>query len=255
MPQTDILQTDDMEEGLDLNYIRFNDAKKEHGDANHRLLTIAASTLGGSTAYTLALASDNVSEYYRRMVFQFTGASTAAFTTIVPTAERVFYVDNQTPVAITIDTTGGASTAVTCAAATKTQIAQISGGDFLVLGTQFSTASANRPFDVGSYSPGFYSNTQIILKFVYPLSITTDQNFPLSQAHVGTATTGTRTFDIHRNGADIGNIVFTSTSQYGSYSSTTSYSWSAGDVLEIIAPASTDATGSDYSFTIAGVRQ
>ena len=54
MPVTDILFTDDMEEGLTLNYVRFNEAKKEHADAANATLAIVATTFGGSTGTTLA---------------------------------------------------------------------------------------------------------------------------------------------------------------------------------------------------------
>lgn len=254
MPQTDLLLTDDMEEGLDLNFIRFNEAKKEHGDANHRRLVISASTFGGGTQ-SLALAADNVSEFYRRIVFSLTGASTGPWTLQVETAERIFYVDNQCGQTVTIDTTAGASTAVTLPTDTKVQLYESATGDFIILDShEVSTAAAQRPFDVAAFLPGFYSNSQIILKFVYPRQVSIGDDFPLSQAHQGTRVASNKTFDVHRNGSDIGNIAFTTASDFGTFTSSTSYTFSAGDVLEIIAPTSTDSAGQDFSFTIAGLR-
>ena len=120
-----------MEEGLDLNYIRFNEAKKEHGDANHRRLIIASSTLGGSTS-TLPLSADNVSEFYRRMVFTFTTGSTGPFTFQVPSAERIYYVDNQSGNVITLDATSSTES-VSISNNTKYQMWQSSAGNFIVL--------------------------------------------------------------------------------------------------------------------------
>jgi hypothetical protein len=252
MPQTDIMVTDDMEEGLDLNYIRFNEAKKELSDGNHRRLVIATSTLGGST-YNLPLASgDNVSEFYRRMVFTFAAGSGGTFTFEVPTAERIFFVDNQAGNTITLNST--ASTGPNLVNGTKYQLYESTAGVFTVLDSQESTASVNRPFDVAAYLPGGYTVTQQVLKFVYPRTALVGDDFPLSQAHVGTALTGAKSFDVHRNGSSIGTVDFTTASQFATFTSSTVYTFVATDILEIFAPGSTDATGMDFSFTIAGVR-
>ena len=127
-------------------------------------------------------------------------------------------------------------------------------GVFTVLDSQESTASLNRPLDVAAFLPGGYSNTQSILKFVYSRGAVVGDDFPLSQAHVGAALTGARSFDVHRNGSSIGTVDFTTASQFATFTSSTSYTFAVADILEIFAPGSTDATGVDYSFTIAGVR-
>lgn len=255
MPQTDIMVTDDMEEGLDLNYLRFNEAKKELSDGNHRRLVIPTSTLGGST-FNLPLASgDNVSEFYRRMVFTFGSGvgSTGAFTFQVPTAEKIFFVDNQSGNAITLDATGSTAQ-INISDQTKYQMYESSAGVFTVLDSQETTAALNRPLDVAAFLPGGYSNTQPVLKFVYARATVVGDDFPLSQGHVGTALSGARSFDVHRNGSSIGTCDFTTASQFATFTSSTSYTFAAADVLEIFAPGSTDGTGADYSFTIAGVR-
>lgn len=253
MPQTDLLQTDDMEEGLDLNFLRFNDGKKEHGDANHKQLSIATSTYGGTTQ-SLALSADNVSEYFRRAVFRFESGATGAFQVNVPTEQRIFYVDNVSGVTVTIDTTGGASTAVTIPSNSLFQIEQITAGDFKILDQQESTVSANRPFDLAAYFPGKFNVSQLILKYVYPRTVTIGLNFPLSQGHYGTAPAGAVTFEVEKNGTTIGNITFSSASQTATFTSTVAQVFNAGDVLEITAPATTDSAGADISFTLAGVR-
>ena len=252
MVQTDIMLTDDMEEGLDLNYIRFNEAKKELSDGNHRRLVIATSTLGGST-FNLPLAVDNVSEFYRRMVFTFTSGSTGGFTFQVPTAEKIFYVDNQSGFLLTLDATGSTAQ-VSLEDNTKYQMYESTAGVFTVLDSQESTASLNRPLDVAAYLPGAYTNTQTVLKFVYPRSALIGDDFPLSQGHVAVALTGAKAFDVHRNGSSIGTCDFTTASLFATFTSSTTYTFAAADILEIFAPSSTDATGVDYSFTIAGVR-
>ena len=96
MAASDSLLTDDMELNLDLNFVRFNEAKAEHAGAANKVLSVVATTFGNSTSsITPGISGDGQSEFLRRKVLRFTGASTSAWTLAVPTTERIFDIDNQ----------------------------------------------------------------------------------------------------------------------------------------------------------------
>lgn len=74
-----------------------------------------------------------------------------------------------------------------------------------------------------------------------------------SYAEAGTAATGNTTFNIRRNGTQIGAVTFAAGSTNGTFSSAPSYARetiSGGDVFDIIAPSPADATLADITFTI-----
>jgi hypothetical protein len=66
-----------------------------------------------------------------------------------------------------------------------------------------------------------------------------------------TASTGTATFTILRNGASIGTVTFTS-SATGVATFASDVSFANGDVILITAPGSQDATLADISFNFTG---
>jgi hypothetical protein len=68
----------------------------------------------------------------------------------------------------------------------------------------------------------------------------------------GTASTGTATFTIKKNGSSAGTLAFT-TSATGVFTIGSDITLAAGDLLQFFAPGSPDATLADIGITLAGL--
>jgi hypothetical protein len=67
--------------------------------------------------------------------------------------------------------------------------------------------------------------------------------------------TGTTTFNIQKNGANVGTMVFSPSSAAATFTMNSAISFNAGDVLTVIAPATPDATLANLAWTIMGITQ
>ena len=72
-----------------------------------------------------------------------------------------------------------------------------------------------------------------------------------SQAKAKTASTGTATFDLQKNGSSVGSLTFTS-SATGVFTFASPQTFAQGDLLEIIAPGTPDGTLADVAVTLRG---
>lgn len=68
-----------------------------------------------------------------------------------------------------------------------------------------------------------------------------------------TAPAANTTFDIQKNGVSVGSITFSASSQTGTVTLSADVSLSAGDRLEVIAPATPDASLTNVQFHLKGV--
>jgi hypothetical protein len=79
------------------------------------------------------------------------------------------------------------------------------------------------------------------------------EDFVGSYASADEASTGTATFSITKNGVEVGTLTFDA-SDAGVFAATGGVSFVPGDILRVVAPATQDATLSDFSITLAGSR-
>jgi hypothetical protein len=110
-------------------------------------------------------------------------------------------------------------------------------------------------YDLGFlYSGGPPGSSELLFKWIAPRDIDFAANFAGAVGHIGTNPTSTFAMDVTVNGASIGTIsvstggVFTFTTTGG-----TAKAMVAGQRLEVIAPASADATAADLAVTFAAV--
>jgi hypothetical protein len=72
-------------------------------------------------------------------------------------------------------------------------------------------------------------------------------------AYCRTAHTAETTYSLRKNGTGIGSVVFAAASATGTVTITANTSFASGDRIELVAPASPDATGADIQVLIRGV--
>lgn len=97
------------------------------------------------------------------------------------------------------------------------------------------------------------TNGQIVLRIEIGRACTFPINLSTSQASARVASTSNKSFDIKKNGSSIGSVVF-NVSASGTFTFASATSFAAGDLLELIAPATADATLEDISITLVATR-
>jgi hypothetical protein len=75
-----------------------------------------------------------------------------------------------------------------------------------------------------------------------------------SSGYAGTTATGSATINIRKNGSNQGTVVFAAGTATPTFALASALSFAAGDRLELVGPASADATLADISVTLKGVR-
>jgi len=85
-------------------------------------------------------------------------------------------------------------------------------------------------------------------------AFTLPENLAGSRGHAGTAPTAQADLDLRRNGASIGSVTFAAGVQTASFSLAGGAAFAPGDRLELIAPATQDATLAGLALTFLGNR-
>jgi hypothetical protein len=73
-----------------------------------------------------------------------------------------------------------------------------------------------------------------------------------SQGTAGTAATAMATFEVEKNGVNVGTMVFAATAATATFAMTSAATFNAGDVLTLVAPAVPDATLANLAWTFLG---
>jgi hypothetical protein len=103
----------------------------------------------------------------------------------------------------------------------------------------------------GSYS-GRPSANLVLQNYVFAAPATVPAGMTGSQGTAAIAATGTAIFRIQKNGADVGTMVFAASATVATFSMSSATVCNAGDVLTIVAPATSDATLGNLAWTIMG---
>lgn len=111
-----------------------------------------------------------------------------------------------------------------------------------------------KPFDLGVTNPGVGTNNQVLLHLKLARAVTFPATAALSTAHAGTAATGSTTFTFKKNGTAFATVNFAASSASGTYTQASDAAFAAGDLLEILGPATADATLADFGLNLAGIR-
>ena len=110
-----------------------------------------------------------------------------------------------------------------------------------------------RPYEVACYCPDKPTASMIVLLHVFARQIILPANLTGSQGRLNATATAAANFALVRvqstaTASTFGAMSFTTNSLFASFS-TTAVTFSAGDTLKVLAPASPDTTASDLAFT------
>jgi hypothetical protein len=112
---------------------------------------------------------------------------------------------------------------------------------------------AQKYYDVKDRAFGAIAANQLIVQFVSGRTVTFPAGLTNSQGYAAVVPTASTTFTINANGTDVGTMVFAAGSNTATFTASSSFSLSPGQVLTVTAPASADATIASVSVTLLGL--
>ena len=112
------------------------------------------------------------------------------------------------------------------------------------------------PFDAVMFFPGAPTASAIVAQIVAARPLLFPGNLSGSEGYGKTAATASTVFDVKKNGSSVGSITFAASGTVPTFLTTSgaAISLASGDRLEVVAPATPDATLANISFTLAGNR-
>jgi hypothetical protein len=120
--------------------------------------------------------------------------------------------------------------------------------------TAVSSSAGVNPYDIAGYLPGIPSAGQTLFRIEMVRAVTLPISLTGSRAVCQTAPTAAVTLPIKQNGTSIGSIGFAAGATTGTFSFASVVILNVGDVFELDAPATADATFAGISYTITGTR-
>jgi len=106
----------------------------------------------------------------------------------------------------------------------------------------------------GSFS-GKPTANLVVQSYVFTASATLPAGLAGSRGTAATAATATTTFIIRKNSTNVGTMVFAPAATTATFTMSSATSFSAGDVLTLVAPAAPDATLANLAWTFMGISQ
>ena len=106
----------------------------------------------------------------------------------------------------------------------------------------------------GSFS-GKPTANLVVQSYVFTASATLPAGLAGSRGTAATAATATTTFIIRKNSTNIGTMVFAPAATTATFTMSSATTFSAGDVLTLVAPAAPDATLANLAWTFMGISQ
>lgn len=99
-----------------------------------------------------------------------------------------------------------------------------------------------RPYYMALYVPGTLGSSEVLIRHLAPLAIDFPTSLTQSLASAETAATAETILSIKKNGSEFGTITFAASGTTGVFASASGSSFTAGDVLTIVGPATADST-------------
>jgi hypothetical protein len=106
----------------------------------------------------------------------------------------------------------------------------------------------------GSFS-GRPTANLVLQSYVFAAPATVPAGFSGSRGTAATAATASTTFNIQKNGANVGTMVFAPSAAAATFTMNSAILFNAGDVLTLVAPSAPDATVANLAWTIMGIPQ
>lgn len=108
-------------------------------------------------------------------------------------------------------------------------------------------------YDIGTYIDNRPSSSEVIIRYAMPYTVTFPANLTSSVAKSTVAANSISDFSVQKNGITFGYIRFDAGSNVATFN-TTANTFSSGDVLALIAPATIDANLANISITLSATR-
>jgi hypothetical protein len=183
------------------------------------------------------------------MRLKLTGTPGAGVNVVVPLANpKLYIVDNECGQNATVKGSSGASVTVPTG---TLALLYCDGTNVLQLLSGVATAIT---YDLGIYLAGVYTAGQKLVEYTMPRGINYPSSMTGSYAKCDTAPTGAVDCPVKKNGSSLGNIHFAASATTGSFTGFSSNSFAAGDIVEIDAPASADASFAGLFVTLVGTK-
>jgi hypothetical protein len=99
---------------------------------------------------------------------------------------------------------------------------------------------------------GTATANQVVQRYVFAGTVTFPVGLAGSQGTAGMAATASTTFDIQKNGANVGSMVFAASAATATFAMPAATTFMTGDVLTVIAPPSPDLTLANVAWTFIG---
>jgi hypothetical protein len=195
--------------------------------------TGSGTTLTVAAGYAYLPASSNVVSSLTPTTIDFTGFGAATY-----------YIN--------VDATGNVTASATQGAGTLFSVVW-TGSAFGAITRVAPLVAGGSEMNLSLWIAGLPAASEVLFEYLFVDAASFPAALTGSRAIAGTASTGTATFALAKNGSGIGSLVFTA-SATGVFTFSTAQSFAAGDVLKITAPGSQDATLANISMTLLGTR-
>lgn len=117
-----------------------------------------------------------------------------------------------------------------------------------------SAITKSQVADFGATYNGVFGASVVVMRLPMVRTITFPASMTASQGVLGTAATAQTDFDLQKNAVSFGTMRFAAAGTVASFIAAAQTSFSAGDILTIVAPASPDATAADLGCILVGAR-
>lgn len=240
-----------MSNNLGLDQVAENQANKE----------VTINTMAGqldaalTERFQVDVSAGNVTvtnlQYRRNASLEIINATTAGRDVTLPAIKRTITILSASANTQNVNIKRGTTTIVV---APGQAIIVFSDGTANGLSTIFtSSVAVSKPYDIGTFCSGKPAVSERLLRFNYVRAVTLAASLSGSRVTARVAASAQADFDVKVNGSSIGTIRFAAAGTVATFVSFAGTSIAVNDILEIVAPASQDATLEDISFTIAGV--
>jgi hypothetical protein len=239
-----------MSNNLDLDQVSENQALKEVTINTATGQLDAALTEALSVSLAAGNASLTNSQYRRNFAFVATGVATSGRTITLPTIKKLAAIKSDAANTNSIDIVKGSTTFALAPGSVILVYTDGTANGLDIISE--SAAGAAKIYDIATYCAGKPDASERLLRFAFVRSIDFPANLTGSQVLARVAATAQTDFELNKNGSSIGTVRFAIAGTTATFIGVGAESFVAGDILELVAPASQDATLADISFSFAG---
>lgn len=231
--------------------VTINDANGELDAAITETLTVTVTSTNAATVTQAQLQRASFIE----IVPDGVDPPTAAVTVTVGTAFKrgLFAILNSTAETVTVEVSGqGAPPAIE---ASDTAVLSLNGTSVQQIGSPSSgAAQVDPPLSFAAFVPGTLTSSQVLFVVASPEAVSFPSGLSGSFVSSGTAADSQAILSIQKDGIEFGTATFSAGSSSATFASTSGATFTAGDSLSVVGPATADPTLADVRVTLKSTR-